>query len=173
MSRKTACSESCELFSKIFREEVTAYQTHIHKAKAQYRRIREVKKLALQPESTSKFLRIDWSENVELYQTVQEKSQYYYSISASVNTAVLYESGGVRSMATISDVKSHKAEATMASLGEIFGDGDVDLKSCKLLYIASDSPTSQYCNKKICFLMPLIYVGYILKRGMERVQWMV
>ena len=53
-------------------------------------------------------------------------------------------------MATISDVKSHKAEATIASLGEIFGDGDVDLKSCKTLYIASDSPTSQYRNKNIC-----------------------
>ena len=53
-------------------------------------------------------------------------------------------------MGTISDVKSHKAEATMASLLAMFGG---DLKDCKTLYIISDSPTSQYRNKKMCFLI--------------------
>ena len=129
------------------------YYAHIDRAKSQYRRIREVKNLALTPGSTCKFLRLDWSENVELYQTIQEKSQYYYSVTASVNTGVLYEGSGVRSVATISDVKTHKAEATMASMEVIFTEGDIDLTDITVLYICTDSPTSQYRNRKIMMLI--------------------
>ena len=53
-------------------------------------------------------------------------------------------------METVSDVKSHKAEATMTSLLAMFGG---DLKDCKTMYIVSDSPTSQYRNKKMCFFI--------------------
>ena len=38
------------------------------------------------PENKANFIWIDWSENVELYQTRQEKSQYHTFVSASVNT---------------------------------------------------------------------------------------
>ena len=92
----------------------------------------------------------DWSENVDLYQTIQEKSQYYTTVSASVNTVVLYEHDKVTSLGIISDIKSHKADATWASLTSMFG--TVNFTNCKTLYIISDSPTSQYRNKKMIFL---------------------
>ena len=55
----------------------------------------------------SKAIRIDWSENVELYQTQEEKSPYYHTILASVNTAVLYAPEKTTSLGKISNVKSH------------------------------------------------------------------
>ena len=96
-------------------------------------------------------IHVDWSENVELFQTVQEKSSYYTTVSASVNTAVLYECDDITSMGTISDSKSHKAEATMASLESMLE--EVSFKECKHFYVVSDSPTSQYRNKKMAYLM--------------------
>ena len=95
-------------------------------------------------------MRIDWFENVDLYQTRQEKSQYYSTISASVNTAVLYDAD-TRCFGTISDVNSHKADVTWASLTKIFE--HVDFSDCDHLFIASDSPSSQYRNRKNVFLM--------------------
>lgn len=99
----------------------------------------------------SRLLRIDWSENVELYQTQQEKSQYYTTIIARVNAGIMYGEGKVMSVGTISDAKSHKASATMTSIREM-------LKFCvfsdvKTLYIVFDSPTNHYRNKKMMFLI--------------------
>ena len=69
-STKTACSLPSDHFITTFKDEVQAYHEHIERAKSQYRRIREVKNLAMKPESDAKLLRIDWSENVELYQYI-------------------------------------------------------------------------------------------------------
>ena len=76
----------------------------------------------------------------------------YTTISAVINTAVLYEtSDKVQSFATIGDVKSHKADATWASLTAIFK--HIDFSNCHHLFIASDSSSSQYRNYKNVFLM--------------------
>ena len=92
------------------------------------------------------------TENVDLYQMRQEKSQYYTTISAVINTAVLYDtSDKVQSFATISDVKSHKADATWASLTAIFK--HIDFSNCHHLFIASDSPSNQYRNYQNVFHM--------------------
>ena len=58
---------------------------------SQYRRIKEIKGIVADPAKKSKLVRIDWSENVELFQTRQEKSHYYTTISASINPGVLYD----------------------------------------------------------------------------------
>ena len=64
---------------------------------------------------------------------------------------MLYEKEGTQSFGTISDVKSHKADATWASLAKIFT--HIDFSDCNHLYVVSDSPTSQYRNKKNVLLM--------------------
>ena len=80
----------------------------------------ELKEYVQQPENQSKLLKIDWLENVDLYQMRQEKSQYYTTISATINSAVLHDADDkVQSFATTSDVKSRKADATWASLTKI------------------------------------------------------
>ena len=56
------------------------------------------------------------------------------------------EYNNVIGLATISDEKSHKTSATWASVTEMFN--AVDFTGTKTLYIASDSLTSQYRDKK-------------------------
>ena len=111
----------------------------------------EMKEIVADPAKKSKLLRIDWSENVELFQTRQEKSHYYTIISASINTGVLYEHDRVISLGTISDVKSHMAAATMAYVAEMLKSSD--LSDTETLYVISDNPTSQYRNRKMVFLI--------------------
>ena len=140
--KKNALSSECKEFAEKIKMAFEKLYVHSNRFKSQYRRISELKEHIKQPENLSKLLRIDWSENVHLYQTQQEKSQYYTTISAVINTAVLYEtSDKVQSFATISDVKSHKADATWASLTAIFR--RIDFSNCLHLFIASDSPSSQ------------------------------
>ena len=65
---------------------------------------------------------------------------------------LLYEQDlNVTSLGTISDVKSHQASATMSSISEMFRFSD--LTNTNKLFILSDSPTSQYRNRKMIFLM--------------------
>ena len=85
-------------------------------------------------------LRIDWSKNTELFQTKQEKSQYYNSVSASVNKRICFEKDLVIILGTISDDKSHKALAAMTSITEMLK--FTELTNVEKLYIVSDSPTS-------------------------------
>ena len=86
---------------------------------------------------------IDWSENVELRQTRQEKLQYYTTVSASVNTAVLYDGSNIHSFGTVCP--------TWASLSKILR--NIDFTDTDHLFIVSDSPLSQYRNRKNVFLM--------------------
>ena len=79
------------------------------------------------------------------------KSRNTTQVSLHQSIQVLYEHDAVRSFGTISDVKSHKADATLASLTSMFN--DVNFGDCNTLYIVIDSPTSQYRNKKVMFLM--------------------
>ena len=54
-----------------------------------YQKIPALKKLVRNPDSRSKIIRIDWSENVDLFQAQEENLQYYNTNSASVNVAII------------------------------------------------------------------------------------
>ena len=149
-SKKNACSSSGKEFSKKFREEIESLVNHASRFKSQYQRIAEIKQFVQDSSRKCKLLRIDWSDIVDLYQTCQEKSQYYRSIPPSINTAVLYSPDEVQSIWTVSDLKSHTAPATWESLATMFK--QINLANAQKLYIASDSPSSQYKNKKNVFL---------------------
>ena len=151
-SKKIACVSKPKEFATKLCNELSFLKGHTERMISQYRRIKEIKRIVQDPEQHAKLLRIDWSENVELFQTQQEKSQYYTSVSASVNTGLLYEQDlNLTSLGTISDVKSHQASATMASISEMFRFSD--FTNTNKLFILSDSPTSQYRNRKMIFLM--------------------
>ena len=112
---KNACSSKPKEFLKKWKEESESQQIHTIAQISQFKHIKEIREIVSNPENKAKFIWIDWCENVDLYQTRQEKSQYYTSFSTSVNMAVLYESSGTTSHGTISNVKSHKASVTWAS----------------------------------------------------------
>ena len=71
-------SADCNTFAKKFQSDCEALQKHAQKFTSQYKRIRAVKEFVQKEENKSKLLRIDWSENVDLYQTRQSQSCSVY-----------------------------------------------------------------------------------------------
>ena len=59
---------------------------------------------------------IDCSDNLDLFWAWNEKSQYYFLISVSVNSAVFYHQNQVQSFGKIIDLDSHKADAAWESV---------------------------------------------------------
>ena len=68
-SKKNALACNSEDFSKKFCEDMERLTDHAMRFKSQYKRIGDLKELVKDANSKSKLIRIDWSENVELYQT--------------------------------------------------------------------------------------------------------
>ena len=147
-SEKQSISSNCLDFSKIFLEAIRKLQEHNRKKISQYKRIKEIKQIVSAPENKSAAIRIDWSEDATLFQTRQEKSDYYSSTQVAINTAVSYEVFGTQSHATISDATSRRAAAKWASMNVILE----HLGQYDHLYIISDSPTSQYRNAFCAYL---------------------
>ena len=115
---------------------------------SQFRRIKEIKEI-IAKNNNGLCIRVDWSENANLFQARQEKGSYYHSIQISVNAIVAYQSSSVSYHGTISDAKSHKALAVWASLEKVFE--SFNLEQLKYLYLISDSTISQYHNKYNAF----------------------
>ena len=68
-SKKNALSSECKEFAENVKMDFEKLYEHYIRFKSQRRRISELKEHVKQPENQSKLLRIDWSENVDLYQT--------------------------------------------------------------------------------------------------------
>ena len=98
-------------------------------------------------------LRMDWSENAKLFQCRQEKSNYYFDIQVSVNTAVVYQcNDSVQYVGSLSDNTDHKNAAVWASLKAMLSKINLNMEEIEQLFIITDSPTSQYRNKGCAFL---------------------
>ena len=117
---------------------------------SQYRRIKENKKIVSDDSQKSLSICVYWSENVKLLQARQGKGAHYHELQVSINAVVAYMSTNVSSHCTISDAKSHKAPAVWASLEKILGSFDVD--KLQVLYVITDSPTSQYRSNYNAYL---------------------
>lgn len=120
------------VFSYLFKLDVEKYQEHAKRFTSQYKRIAEVKIIVSDTNNKSKLVGVDWSQSMEYFQTRQEKSSFYHTISASVNAAVAYSPEEVQGVGTISDVKSHKAAPTWASLNIMLN--LIDVKDLQTLY---------------------------------------
>ena len=127
----------------------------------------EIKKIV--SDNSRRFLCIcvNWSENGNLFQARQEKGAYYHELQVLINAVVLYMSTNVSSHSTISDSKSHKAPAVWASLEKILGSFDLD--KLQVLYIITDSLTSQYRNKYNAYLTKKLPFNIIYHMGIHRI----
>ena len=137
------------LVSKLVRE-LKILKEHLHRAHMQFREFKQKRTDAINNENVATF-QVDWSENPKVRQAIEEKSAYYHQDQYSVHPVRVWTKNGEFSHAALSDVTDHKAGAVFASLKPIF--------QCYInvgvnhLNIISDSPTSQYRNKKIFWLM--------------------
>ena len=75
---------------------------------SQYQQIKDIKKIVSGNSQKCLCIRVDWSQNVNLFQARQEKGEYYHELQVSISAVVVYMSTNVSSHCTISDAKSHK-----------------------------------------------------------------
>ena len=127
----------------------------------------EIKKIVSDNSQKSLCIRVDWSQNGNLFQARQEKGAYYHELQVSINAAVAYMSTNISSHCTIFDAKSHKAPAVWGSLEKILGSFDLD--RLQVLYIFTDSPTSQYYNKYNAYLTKNLPSNIIYHMSIHRI----
>ena len=96
-------------------------------------------------------VQIDWSENSRLRQCREEKAAYYHEDQISLHTGYYWSQEKRQSFVCMSDDTDHKAPAVFASIQPILKQFVQD--GAHKINIASDSPTSQYRNKHIFYLM--------------------
>ena len=95
-------------------------------------------------------IRLDWSENLSLFQARQEKGAYYNDIQISVHPMIVYKYSElideleVLSYAGISDCTIHRAPATWVTLLKVLNELESTVSD---ITIVSDSPFTQYRNK--------------------------
>ena len=150
MSCKEVKCYSSQEFASDLLVNLKALGEHTERMISQYRRREEIKKIVSDDSQQSLCIHVDWSQNGNLFQARQEKGGYYHELQVSINAAVAYTSNNVSFHCTISEPKSHKAPAVWASLQKILGSFDRD--RLQVLYIITDSPTSQYHNKYNAYL---------------------
>ena len=151
-SVKKLVVQPAKVFATKLQCEINDLREHNKRMMSQFRRIREIKQIVADPSKNAIAIRIDWSENQTLFQVRQEKSAYYHDLQVSVNTVVIYgRNGEVTSAGSISDCKSHKSAAILASLSSIMNVVGIS-DNVNTVYIISDSPMSQYRNCQIAYL---------------------
>ena len=150
MSSKKVKISSCENFATALYDDIKELSKHTKRIISQYRRIKEIKLIVGDENNKSICIRVDWSENANLFQTRQEKGSYYHNIYVSVNAVVSYHGECILSHGTLSDATSHHAPAVWASLEKILE--PLNLQELSHLYIISDSPVNPYRNKNNVFL---------------------
>ena len=64
-------------------------------------------------------MQIDWSENLKLRQSQEEKSAYYFDNQISLHALYLWTQEKKQSIASLNDCTDHKAAAVVTSLKEI------------------------------------------------------
>ena len=93
-------------------------------------------------------IQVDWSENGVLRQAKEEKSAYYGEDQISLHTMQTTE--GNKSVVAASDCTDHSAPAVFASIESVMQDLVANDKNT--INVVSDSPLSQYRNKKVFWM---------------------
>ena len=89
-SVRSVKTETMSKFIANLLKDIEELRAHTERKIAQFRRIKEIRKIVDDPTNQAVAIRMDWSKNATLFLCRQEKSLYYYDIQASVNTTVLY-----------------------------------------------------------------------------------
>ena len=149
-SRKVLTTKSFKKFKKLILDELMSLKVHKYRIHMQYKAFKAARIAADENQSVAT-LQIDWSENCSMKQSREEKSAYYSDHQVSIHTMYCWYQNQPQSYAVLSDFTEHKASACLVSLQPIIA--DLKSRSVKSINIVSDSPTSQYRNKTMFYLM--------------------
>lgn len=151
ISRKVIENLPCRIVANQLRSELSMMESHLNRAHAQYHAFKMERENAMKDPS-SIVLQIDFAENMRLRQSREEKSAYYCEEQISIHAVHTWTSEGEESLVAISDSTDHRAPAVWAGIMPIL-ENAVTQKMKTYVCIVSDSPTSQYRNKEVFFMM--------------------
>ena len=140
-------------FKQRLLNELKLLKNHLFRVHMQYKAFKAAREEAISSETTAT-IHIDWSENAKLRQAEEEKGAYYHDVQMSAQTIFVWTAEKEWSAASISGCTIHKAEAVAASITELLE--ELKANGITKLYVVSDSPTSQYRNKEMFYLIKQI-----------------
>lgn len=97
------------------------------------------------------FIHMDWAENLEIKTPGEVQSAFFSHTSVSLHTSYLYSKEDSGGSVSLSDSSNHKAESIIVALRPMI-QKLVD-RGIKHIVCVSDSPTSQYRNCKMVWLV--------------------
>ena len=145
-----------EKFRDMLRKEVEQFRGHARRVRVQYEQLKSLKENL---EVNEAIVQMDFAENYSC-QTIEEVQSAYWNASmVTLHPAVAYyrsEDGAElthKSMMFVSDEMGHNSSTVFAFLKELTPHLKVILPNIKHIHYYTDSPTSQYRNKTIFYLL--------------------
>ena len=126
-------------------------KSHLFRVHQKFKKFKSIRSEVADSNGDSVAIHIDWSKNARIRQAKEAKSSYYFEDHISIHCMRLMESQGDMSYISLSDSTCHKAEAAWASIKPLLEKYVRD--GVKIVYTISDSPTNQYRNQNIFYLM--------------------
>ena len=151
VTRKVAITLPWKQFIERYLKEIDILKDHLHRVHMQYKKFKEAREEVAESDGDVAAMQIDWSENARIRQAKEAKGAYYYEDHVAIHCIRSMRSDGDNSYISISDSTCHNGEAVWASIRPMFV--EYVEEGVTHIYVISDSPTSQYRNKKIFYLV--------------------
>ena len=142
-------------FGELFRKEVESFRGHAKRVQIQYEQLKMLKENLADDEA---IVQMDFAENYTCQSLEEVQSAYWNASMVTLHPAVAYyrsEDGQVshKSRVFISDELGHNSATVFAFIKELIPHLKVMLPQIKHIHYYTDSPTSQYRNKTIFYLL--------------------
>lgn len=142
-------------FGELFRKEVKKFREHARRVKIQYEQLKLLKENL--PEDHA-IVQMDFAENYTCQSLEEIQSAYWNASMVTLHPAVAYYHSedsplSHKSRVFVSDELGHNSATVYAFLKELIPNLKAMLPNLKHVHYYTDSPTSQYRNKTIFYLI--------------------
>ena len=150
MKRAKRDIKSAGKYRKVLVEELQQLKDYLKWAHLQYLTFKLAREEAVSKPNVVT-MQWDWSEKARIRQSREEKPAYYHQDQISIHPMYIRSHERKYSQAALSDCTDHKAGTVFTSMEPALNDFVKEGKN--MVNIISDSPTSQYHNKKIFWMI--------------------
>ena len=151
LTRKVSHTLPLNGMIKLLLKELEVLKSHLFRMHQQFKKFKAIRTEVLESDGDSAAMHMDWSENARVRQAKESKSAYYHEDHVSIHCIRSMQADGETSYVSLADTPNHMAEAVWASIKPVLEQYVED--GVKHVYAISDSPTNQYRNQKIFYLM--------------------
>ena len=149
INRKVPLSLKFARFRKVLVQGLQQLKDHLKWVHLQFQAFKLAKEEAVSKPIVVT-MQLDWSKKVRIRQSCEKKSAYYHEDQISIHSINIWTHERKYSRAALSNCTDHKSGAVFTSIKPVLNDF---VKEKNMINIISYSPTSQYCNKKIFWMI--------------------